>query len=185
MSTDEVTRLIKDSGMNILRTAPALGILPRLAGALNVVMVVAGGFVLVVTETSWNRCLADVDSGLTPLWRCQDQMANGQASIFFLLVPAWITGDLAFAAVWLRRMRSAGIRSAPASWTALGMSVAGFVTMLGWGTCLPSPTCSRRLALLLASSPRSGPNGLGAEMSLRSQASRSAVWAWRLASGCG
>ena len=125
--------------MNILRTAPALGILPRLAGAFNVVMVVAVGFVLVVTETSWNRCLADVDSGLTPLWRCQDQMANGQASIFFLLVPAWIMGDLAFAAVWLRRMRSAGIRSAPASWTALGMSVAGFVTMLGLGNLFAFP----------------------------------------------
>lgn len=125
--------------MNIVKIARGLGMFPRLAGAFNVVMVLAVGLVLVLTETSWSRCLADVDAGLVPLRRCQEGHTNGQAAIFFLLVPLWILGDLAFAAVWLWKRWSAGIRSAPASWTALGLSVAGFLTILKLGNLFPFP----------------------------------------------
>jgi hypothetical protein len=125
--------------MNIVKITRGLGTFPRLAAAFNVVMVVAVGLVLVLTEMSWSRCLADVDAGFVPLRRCQEQVTNGQASIFFLLVPLWILGDLAFAAVWLWKRRSAGIRSAPASWAALGLSVAGFLTILKLGNLFPFP----------------------------------------------
>lgn len=125
--------------MNTLKSARELGTLPRLAGAFNVVMVIAVGVLLVVTEMTWNRCLAEVDAGLTPLWLCQDQVTNGHATIFYLLVPAWIMGDLAFAAVWLRKRRAAGIGSTPASWTALGLTVVGFVTMLQLGNLFAFP----------------------------------------------
>jgi hypothetical protein len=57
----------------------------------------------------------------------------------FLLIALWVLGDLAFAAVWLRRRRSAGIRSAPATWVALGLSVVGFITMLQLGQLSPFP----------------------------------------------
>ena len=125
--------------MNIVKIARGWGTFPRLAGAFNVVMLVAVGLVLVLTQASGSRCLADVDAGLVPLRRCQEQMTHGYFAIIFLLMPPWILGDLAFAAVWLWKRRSAGIRSAPASWAALGLSVAGFLTILKLGNLFPFP----------------------------------------------
>ena len=125
--------------MNVVTIARRWTRFSRLVGAFNVLMVVVVGLVLVLAETSWRHCLADVDAGLVPLRRCQEQVTNGQAAVFFLLVPLWILGDLAFAAVWLWKRRAAGIRSAPASWVALGLSVAGFLTILKLGNLFPFP----------------------------------------------
>jgi len=106
--------------------------------AFNLVMVVAVSLVLALTETSWNRCMAAVEQGRLSRDLCQGNLMDGQAAVFFLLIPLWVLGDLAFAAVWLWRRRSAstrspGIRSAPATWAALGLSVVGFIAMLRMG----------------------------------------------------
>ena len=125
--------------MNVVMIARRWGTFTRLVVAFNVVMVAAVSLVLVLTETSWSRCAADVDAGLVSLDRCQDQLMNGQAAVFFLLVPLWILGDMAFAAVWLRKRRSAGTRSTAATWAALGLSVAGFLSILRLGNLFPFP----------------------------------------------
>jgi hypothetical protein len=115
--------------MNVVKVARSWGTSTKVVAAFNLVMVVAVGLVLVLTETSWNRCLAEIDPGRLSLSHCQGNLMNGQAAIFFLLVPLWVLGDLVFAVVWLWRRRSAGIRSAPATWVALGLSVFGIITM--------------------------------------------------------
>ena len=125
--------------MNVVRIARSWGTSTRVVAAFNVVMVVAVGLVLVLTETGWNRCLAEIDQGRLSLSQCQGNLMNGQAAVFFLLVPLWVLGDLAFAGVWLWRRRSAGIRSAPATWVALGLSVFGIITMLRLGYLFSFP----------------------------------------------
>ena len=117
--------------MSIVKGARGLGTFPWLAVAVNVVMAVAVGLLFVITETTWSRCLADVHAGLTPLTPCQEQRTHGDAAIAFLLVPTWVLANVALTAAWGRR--SAGIRSAPASWTAFGLTVAGLVAMVSLG----------------------------------------------------
>ena len=109
--------------------------------SFNLAMVVAVGVVFVLTETSWNRCLAELEQGIVLDRKgslCRGNLMEGQVG-GFLLIALWVLGDLAFAAVWLRRRRSAGIRSAPATWVALGLSVVGFITMLRLGQLSPFP----------------------------------------------
>ena len=125
--------------MHVATIARRWGRFTRLAGVFNIVMVVVVSLLLVLTEMSWRRCLADVDAGLLPLRRCQEQVTIRQLTIFIYLVPVWMLGDLVFAAVWLRKRWSAGIRSTAATWAALGLSVAGFLTMLKLGNLFPFP----------------------------------------------
>lgn len=123
--------------MNVMRIARGWGTSTKVA-AFNLAMAVAVGLVLVLTETSWNRCLAELDQGRLSLSHCQGNFMNGQAAVF-LLIPLWVLGDLAFAVVSLWRRQSAGIRSAPATWVALGLSVFGFITLLRLGYLFPFP----------------------------------------------
>jgi hypothetical protein len=90
-----------------------------LVAAFNLIMLVTGALVLITTETSWNRCMADVDQsrGLE-LSICQDSLINGQLTLLVLVLPLWFLGDVAFA-VWLSRRRSAGKGSGPATRAAL------------------------------------------------------------------
>lgn len=125
--------------MNVVKIACSWGTSTKVVAAFNLVMVVAVGLVLVLTETGWNRCLAELDQGRLSLSHCQSNLMNGQAAVFFLLIPLWVLGDLAFAVVWLWRRQSAGIRSAPATWVALGLSVFGFLTMLRLGNLFSFP----------------------------------------------
>jgi hypothetical protein len=94
-------------------------------GAFNLIMLVTGVLQLIQTETSWNRCMADVDrSRGLELSLCQDSLINGQLTLLVLVLPLWILGDVAFA-VWLSRRRSAGKGSGPATRTALLLSGVG------------------------------------------------------------
>jgi hypothetical protein len=94
-------------------------------GAFNFIMLVTGALTLIQTETSWNRCMADVDQSRgMELSLCQDSLINGQLTLLVLVLPLWILGDVAFA-VWLSRRRSAGKGSGPATRTALLLSGVG------------------------------------------------------------
>jgi hypothetical protein len=119
--------------------ARSWGTFTKALAAFNLVMLMVVVVVLVLTETSWNSCLAEVDQGRLSRSVCNGNLMNGQAAVFFLLTPLWVLGDLAFAVVWLWRRRSAGLRSAPATWVALGLSVFGFITILRLGYLSPLP----------------------------------------------
>ena len=90
--------------------------------AFNLIMLVTGTLMVITTETSWNRCMADVDQsrGLE-LSLCQDSLINGQLTVLMVVLPLWILGDVVFA-VWLSRRRSSGMASEPATRTALRLS---------------------------------------------------------------
>ena len=125
--------------MRDVMIARGLGTFTKALAAFNLVMLIAMVVVLVLAETSWNSCLAEVDQGRLSRSVCNDNLMNGQAAVFFLLIPLWILGDLAFALVWFRRRQSAGIRSAPATWVALGLSVFGLIAMLQLGNWISVP----------------------------------------------
>ena len=93
--------------------------------AFNLIMLVTGTLMVITTEMSWNRCMADVDQsrGLE-LSLCQDSLINGQLTLLVVVLPLWILGDVAFA-VWLSRRRSSGMGSEPATRTALRLSAVG------------------------------------------------------------
>ena len=92
--------------------------------AFNLIMLVTGALMIITTETSWNRCMADVDQSRMELSLCQDSLINGQLTVLVLVLPLWILGDVAFA-VWLSKRRSAGKGSEPATRTALLVSGIG------------------------------------------------------------
>ncbi len=143
--------------------------------AFNLVMVVAVGVVLVLTETSWNGCLAEVEQGRLSQSLCNGNLMDGQAAVFFLLVPLWVLGDLAFAAVFCGGDgRPASDRHrGPGRLLALAPSACFSLDL-----CPPFPTWSQLRALLSASLSRRRPPMLGARTSLPWQPSQSAVLEW-------